>query len=137
MADRTSPDATGQEAPYVYPNAVLGLIHKYRDGILPDPITLSALKPFGISSNNAPRLLKALGFLGLIDDAGRLTGSFERLRQASAEEYPAALADILRVAYRPVFDTVAPARDDPAALDRAFQRYTPEDRRERMVRLRS
>lgn len=130
-------DTTEQEAPYAYPKAVLGLIYRYREGALPDPITPSALRPFGIPPNNAPRLLKALDFLGLIDDAGRPTGSFERVRQASAEEYPAALADVLRAAYRPVFDTVDPARDDPAALDRAFQRYTPEDRRERMVRLRS
>ncbi len=72
---------------------MLGLIPRYREGALPDPITPSALKPFGISPNNAHRLLGALGFLGLIDDAGRPTGYFERLRRASAEEYPAALAD--------------------------------------------
>ena len=90
-----SPETTEQEAPYAYPNAVLGLIHRYREGALPAPITPSALKPFGISPNNAHRLLGALGFLGLIDDAGRSTGYFERLRRASAEEYLAALADVL------------------------------------------
>ena len=107
-----SPETTEQEAPYAYPNAVLGLIHRYREGALPDPITPSALKPFGISPNNAHRLLGALGFLGLIDDAGRSTGYyFERLRRASAEEYLlAALADVLRAAYRPVFEAVDPAR---------------------------
>jgi hypothetical protein len=56
-----SPETTEQEAPYAYPNAVLGLIHRYREGALPDPITPSALKPFGISPNNAHRLLGALG----------------------------------------------------------------------------
>ena len=56
-----SPETTEQEAPYAYPNAVLGLIHRYRGGALPDPITPSALKPFGISPNNAHRLLGALG----------------------------------------------------------------------------
>jgi hypothetical protein len=81
-----------------------------REGALPDPITPSALKPFGISPNNAHRLLGALGFLGLTDDAGRSTGYFERLRRASAEEYLAALADVLRAAYRPVFEAVDPAR---------------------------
>ena len=121
-----SPETTEQEAPYAYPNAVLGLIPRYREGALPDPITPSALKPFGISPNNAHRLLGALGFLGLIDDAGRSTGYFERLRRASAEEYPAALADVLRAAYRPVFEA-STSRDDPAALDRVFQRYSPED----------
>ena len=105
-----SPETTEQEAPYAYPNAALGLIHRYREGALPDPITPSALKPFGISPNNAHRLLGALGFLGLIDDAGRSTGYFERLRRASAEEYLAALADVLRAAYRPVFEAVDPAR---------------------------
>src|ERR687892_2002494 len=49
-------------------------------------------------------------FSGLIDDAGRSTGYFERLRRASAEEYPAALADVLRAASRPVFKAVDPAR---------------------------
>ena len=74
-----SPETTEQEAPYAYRNAVLGLIHRYREGALPDPITPSALKLFGISPNNAHWLLGALGFLGLIDDAGRSTGYFERL----------------------------------------------------------
>ena len=49
-----SPETTEQEAPYAYPNAVLGLIHRYREGALPDPITPSALKPFGISPNTTP-----------------------------------------------------------------------------------
>jgi hypothetical protein len=57
-----------------------------------------------------PPVAGALGFLGLIDDAGRSTGYFERLRRASAEEYLAALADVLRAAYRPVFEAVDPAR---------------------------
>jgi hypothetical protein len=56
-----SPETTEQEALYAYPNAVLGLIYRYREGALPDPITPSALKPFGISPNNAHRLLGALG----------------------------------------------------------------------------
>jgi hypothetical protein len=71
-------------------------------------------------------LLGALGFLGLIDDAGRSTGYFERLRRASAEEYLAALADVLRAAYRPVFEA-STSRDDPAALARVFQRHSPEN----------
>lgn len=70
-----SPETTEQEAPYAYPNAVLGLIHRYREGALPDPITPSALKPFGLSPNNAHRLLGALGFPGLIDDGLRATSS--------------------------------------------------------------
>src|SRR5215212_10333612 len=61
-----------------------------------------------LAEHNAHRLLGALGFLGLIDDAGRSTGYFERLRRASAEEYLAALADVLRAAYHPVFEAVDP-----------------------------
>ncbi len=130
-----SAETTTQDAPYAYPNAVLGLIQRYRDRTLPEPITPDSLRPFGISPGNAPRTLQALRFLGLIDDAGRLTESFVRLRQASTEEYPGTLAEVVRAAYHPVFSAVDPARDDLTAINDAFQRYTPADRREHMVRL--
>lgn len=58
-----------------------------------------------------------------------------RLRQASTEEYPGTLAEVVRAAYHLVFSAVDPARDDLAAINDAFQRYTPADRREHMVRL--
>jgi hypothetical protein len=100
-----SAETAMQDAPpYAYPNAVLGLIQRYRERALPEPITPTTLRPFGISAGNAPRTLSALRFLGLIDDAGRPTESFVQLRGASAEEYPATLAEIVRAAYRPVFD---------------------------------
>lgn len=63
-----SAETTAQNAPYAYPNAVLGLIHRYRARDLPEPVTPNSLRPFGISQGNVPRILQALGFLGLIDD---------------------------------------------------------------------
>lgn len=64
----------------------------------------------------------------MINDVGRPTESFARLRQASAEEYPGTLAEIVRAAYRPIFEVVDPARDDLSAVDDAFQNYAPEDK---------
>ncbi len=65
-----SAETTTQDAPYAYPNAVLGLIQRYRDRVLPEPVTPTALRAFGISPGNASRTLQALRFLGLIDHAG-------------------------------------------------------------------
>lgn len=113
----------------------MGLIQQYRAHALPELLTPSALCPFGISQGNAPRALQALRFLGLIDDVGRSTESFKRLRQASAEEYPDTFAEIVRAAYRPIFSLVDPGQDDLAAVDEAFRRYTPADQRDHMVRL--
>jgi hypothetical protein len=42
-----SAEPTTQNAPYAYPNAVLGVIQRYRDRVLPEPITPTALRPFG------------------------------------------------------------------------------------------
>ena len=49
-----SAEAVTQDAPYAYPNAVLGLIQRYRERALPEPITPSSLRAFGISAGNAP-----------------------------------------------------------------------------------
>ncbi len=50
MSAETAP----QDAPYAYPNAVLGLMQRYRERALPEPITPTTLRPFGISAGNAP-----------------------------------------------------------------------------------
>ena len=44
-----SSENTPQNAPFAYPNAALGLIHQYRARALPELITPSSLRPFGIS----------------------------------------------------------------------------------------
>ena len=126
---------TKQTAPYAPVHNVLSVIRRLRDRGLPDPLTLEELTRIGIPEGNAPRTLAALRFLNLVNDEGWRTQSLDRLGQASTDEYPEALAEIVREAYAPVFTVVDPAEDSEIALNDAFRHYQPQAQRGRMVTL--
>ncbi|MBI2867451.1 MAG: DUF5343 domain-containing protein [Chloroflexi bacterium] len=122
-------------AAYAPAKAVLDVIKRYRERGLPEPLTLDALEQIGVSNTMTSPCLKALRFLGLIDEGGNRTEVFERLRRASTEEYPQTLAEIVRNAYLPVFSIVDPAQDGDIAIADAFRRYDPANQRNKMIRL--
>ena len=122
-------------APYASSRAVLGVIRRFRERGLPDPVTAEALEQVGVPHTMAPWALVALRFLGLVDEGGNRTEAFERLRRANSEEYPETLGEIVRKAYLPVFTVVDPAEDGDIAIGDAFRRYDPMKQRDRMVRL--
>ena len=122
-------------APYAPVDNVLKVIRRLRERGLPSPLTLLELERLGIPSGNAPRTLAALRFLGLIEEDGQRSETFDRLGKANTDEYAGLLAEIVRAAYSPVFTIVDPARDGDIAINDAFRQYTPEAQRPRMVTL--
>lgn len=128
-------ETTVRNAPYAPTNAVVDVIRRFRDRGLPEPVTKAALEQVGVSQGNAPRTLQALKFLGLVDEEGRTTDTFTRLRQASTEEYPNTLGEVIRSAYHSIFGIVDPAQDALTVIDDAFRGYSPASQRDRMVRL--
>lgn len=128
-------EITVRNAPYAPTNAVVEVIRRFRDRGLPQPVTKAALEQVGISQGNASRTLQALKFLGLVDEEEKTTDTFARLRQASTEEYPNTLGEVIRSAYHSIFGIVDPAQDALTAIDDAFRGYSPASQRDRMVRL--
>jgi Family of unknown function (DUF5343) len=124
-----------QFAPYAPAKSVMLPISRYRERGLNWPLTAKSLEQIGVPDSMAPRTLQALRFLGLLDEDDQPTESFKRIRQASTEEYPSQLADVIRAAYLPVFSIVDPARDGDVAIADAFRRYEPGNQRDKMIAL--
>lgn len=120
-------------APYASYKNVRDVINRYRERGLPDRLTAGDLERIGIPSGMAPRTLRALRFLGLIDEDGNRLEAFDRLKRATTEEYPAQLAEIVRAAYLPIFQIVDPAQDSDTALADAFRRFEPSAQRDKMI----
>jgi hypothetical protein len=121
--------------PYAPPASVIQVIKRYRERGLPDPVTNSSLEVVGIPSSVTSRVTVTLKFLGLIDESGHRTETFEGLKRANSTEYPSVLAEVLRSAYSLVFDIVNPELDDENAINDAFRRFEPSAQRARMVTL--
>src|ERR1700730_9244810 len=102
---------TGTEkfAPYAPSTSVLAVIRRLRDRSLPNPLTAQELTRLSISEGLANRTLRALSFLGLIDEEGHRTIAFERLGKASSNEYPELLGEVIKEAYTDVFTIIDPA----------------------------
>lgn len=128
-------EATAQHLPYAPPSAVVGVIRRYRNRGLADPVTTATLQQVGVSAGNAARTLQALKFLGLVDDEGHTTNTFKRLGQANPTEYPPTLAEILRGVYHPIFNHVDPSQDDIEDIEHAFWGFEPKGQRNRMMTL--
>ncbi len=124
-----------QTAPYAPVANVLGVIRRLRERGLPEVLGLPDLERVGVPEGNAPRTLAALKFLGLVGEDDSRTEAFERLGRAPTNEYPEALAEIVRRAYQPVFTVIDPAEDSEIVLHDAFRHYEPQGQRERMVTL--
>lgn len=124
-----------QSGPYAPTQGVLAVIRRFRERGLPEVLTIQNLQQVGIAAGNAPRILAALRFLGLLDEEGRRTDIFNRLSQATTDQYPEQFAQIVRAAYAPVFTIVDPAVDSDIALADAFRQYQPQAQRDRMIAL--
>lgn len=122
-------------APYAPAKAVLGVIERYRDVGLPDPLTSTSIERVGVQPSMGPRTLQALRFLGLLDEGGNRLEGFEQLKRAKTDEYPGQLAEVVRAAYLPVFTVVDPATDTDTAIADAFRGYEPGAQRQKMIAL--
>ena len=115
----------GNFAPYSSAASVLSIMARFRDRGLPDPLTMTALEQVGIKPSMASFTLRALVFLGLIDESGSISPAIHQLRQASENDYPSSLAEIIRKAYRRIFTVADPATDDEGKIVDAFRVYDP------------
>jgi hypothetical protein len=102
---------------------------------LATPITLDVLMRAGISGSLAPRTLRSLEMLDLIDEQGNPTHDLEGLRRVSSDDFRQRLEAIVRGAYAEVFQFTDPAKDDSARIADAFRAYEPLGQRGRMVTL--
>lgn len=102
---------------------------------MPDLVDKDWLERIGISPHLTAKNLHALRFLGLIDNDGYTTPVSSRLRIATSEEYPSVLEEIIRKAYRLVFEIRNPSDDSRTRIDDAFRKEQPQAQRSRMVAL--
>jgi Family of unknown function (DUF5343) len=135
MTASTKTDAKNTAAPYAGSEPILGIIRRFRDRGLLEPVDQTTLATIGISRATAYPCVAALRFLGLLDDQGFHTDSFKTLRKASTVEYPKFLEELLRAAYARVFELVDPSQDDRQKIDDAFRQFEPASQRTRMVGL--
>ncbi len=126
---------TEKFAPYAPSPSVLSVIRRLRERSLPDPLTAQELTRMSISEGLTNRTLRALSFLGLIDEEGHRTPTFERLGKASSNEYPELLGEVIKEAYKEVFTIIDPADATDIEIDNAFRLYEPRAQRGRMITL--
>jgi hypothetical protein len=122
-------------APYAPTQAVLDVIHAYRDRPVQTPLDAEVLAKIGIADSIVPRTLQALKILDLIDAGGHPTTALQDLRKAGSEEYRLRLAEVVRAAYAEILTYRDPATDDVTKIEDAFRSYEPVSMRPRMVRL--
>lgn len=122
-------------APYAPAGAVILIVETYRQRDLPTPVTSGVIERLGVTEALAPRVMKALRLLDLIDGDGNPVPQFADLAKAGEAEYKDRFAAILRAAYTDVFQYIDPARDTPERVRDQFRHYVPRGQQERMVSL--
>jgi hypothetical protein len=126
---------SGGQAPYAPPQAIIALIHAYRNRPLQTPFTPDVLMRAGVKDSLVPRVAASLKLLDLIDEAGNPTAELEGLRRAAQGEYRSRLEAIVRSVYAEVFQYFDPATDDEDKARDIFRHYEPIGQLTRIVRL--
>ena len=126
-------DLSDNFAPYAATKNVMQVISRKRERGLPSPVTKSLLQSISIPEGNASRTLQALLFLRLIENDGAQTTLLEQLAHARESDYHGILAEIVREAFKRVFELVDPVEDSEITIYDAFRQFEPEAQRDRMV----
>jgi hypothetical protein len=130
------PIAPNGPAPYAAPSTVIATVLQHRDRGLPEPVTSEVVNRVIESEAMAPRVLKTLVLLDLIDGEGKILPQFNELAHAQTQEdFLARFADVVRAGYADVFQYIEPATADLERIEGQFRSYTPRGQRERMVTL--
>ncbi len=118
--------------PYPPTSNVIGVLHRLRSRNLPERIDIDYLRDAGIPEGSIHRVAFALRFLGLIKN-DMPTSALRTISTSTDEEYRDILSNLVREAYREVFEIVDPAEDSPERIVNVFRRYAPASQRQRMV----
>lgn len=123
------------QAPYAPAPAVMDVIEGFRSKHPQTPFTTENIQLLGVTASLAPRTIQALELLDLINDQGEPTQALIRLREATREDFPGRLADVVRAAYAEVFQYCDPAKDSPEQIQEIFRFYRPPSMQQRSLRL--
>jgi hypothetical protein len=122
-------------APYTTTPAFMEVIDAFRHRSPRTPVTVEGLQMLAIPETIAPRTLQSLKLLDLLDEGGEPTDALLGLKEASTDEFPTRLAEVIRAAYAELFAYGDPTNDPPERIVDLFRRYNPASMRPRMVRL--
>jgi hypothetical protein len=122
-------------APYAPPQAVIGIIHHYKERDVPERISTTNLLQIGVTESLLQRVTAAIRFLGLINEDGTTTDLFRALRYASEDDYHEVLAGVLNAAYKDVLDHIDLGTATERELYNAFIPFSPGGQRGRMITL--
>ena len=126
---------TGSWAPYAPPSTMLPVLRHLREQDVPQTLSHEYLRQLGINRQGAYRVMRALHFLGLIDDDRTTTGGLTMLQEASTDEYPEVLSRIVLASYRVLFEVIDPTTASTAALIDAFRLFKPASQASEMATL--
>ncbi len=116
-------------------NRAVDVVKRIHEGKTPNVLSLKALVSLGVPEGNAPRIDRALRFLGLVNPERELSENAVRLRKATSDEYQSVLAEIVHGAYKPIFESYDPATATDVDLNNAFKPYDPAGQRGQMIAL--
>ncbi len=119
--------------PYASPANVQSVLRRIRSRTVPEEIDQRFIQGAGVPAAAAARTLRAVRYLGLLDEVGGPTPSLQALARASSDDYRKALAAILRNRYASVFATHDPGMNPQAELIDAFSGFDPASQHNRMM----
>lgn len=122
-------------APYAPTENVLRVLNKARGGNVRGPIDTNYLIQLGINDSMAPRAIRALAFLGFIDNDGNTAPRLDEYIKANDEEARRVLRQALEDAYHLIFRAVDPEVATRQQVFNAFRMMTPRGQWDRMVTL--
>ncbi len=127
-------DATAPAAGMVN---ILSVIRRYRLRDFPRRFSPDDLHHVGIPFIDVDRTMHALKLLELISPADTPTERFQKIQDCeSEEEYHAALEELLRDIYEPVFEMVPDvSKASDIKMRSVFREYEPPEERDRMIAL--
>lgn len=118
--------------PYTSPSSVITVLQRLRTRNLPERIDSEYLRDAGVPDSLNARTLFALRFLGLVENDVPAS-ALRTIARSTDEEYQSILANLIREAYRDVFEIIDPAQDSQDRIVNFFRRYTPASQRHKMV----
>ncbi|EYT58812.1 hypothetical protein D514_0108070 [Microbacterium sp. UCD-TDU] len=101
-------DTLANTYPYISgPGALVKTLEQFRKSF-PATVDAAYFKRMGIAPGNESYLINILRFLGVIDDSGAKVDEAANAFYGSDEHFHEGLTELLRDAYKPVFDELGP-----------------------------